>query len=154
MKRGGPLKRSELKRGTTQLKRSNMPRATKPMRQVSKKKAKQSRTFQPQRNAFKAELGCPCGRIASDCHEIWGGGVRFITCELREFWIAACRPHHEEIQGWVGAKRAWQYALKQIVDNAYYSLEKLNEYATGRVSEAEVVSAKAQVEQWLREIKR
>ena len=144
MKRSGPIKRTKgLDRGKSQLKRSYI-------RKRSQKKAKQDRAFGPIRKAFK-EMGCPCGRIATDTHEIHGAGVRCKTVELRELWIAACRKHHEFIQD---KDKAWQYALKSFVDPEWYSLDKLNEYALRMVAKAEVEAEMPVVESWLREIRR
>ena len=144
MKRGGPLKRTELKRGASQLKRS-------PLKRQSKKRAKQSRAIGPIRKAFREEMGCVCGRVAIEVHEIWGGGVRFKTVELREFWLALCRKCHNEIQD---SPKPFQYALKSMVDGYYYDLRALNEYAIGKVSESEVFSAREAVETWLKEIRK
>lgn len=149
MNRGkSQLKRTELKRGTSQLKRS-------PIARTSPKNRKQTSKFGPIRAAFKKELGCPCGRIATDVHEVHGGSSRGVTFEKREAWIALCREHHEEVQDW--SDKVYQYALKQITDPTAYDRVKLNElagWAEESISESEVVSALSEVEAWIREIRK
>lgn len=145
MKLSGNLKRTTpLKRGTSQLKRS-------PLKQMSSKKRKQTLQFQPAREAFKAELGCVCGRVATDTHEVWGGACRSKSFECREGWLPGCRAHHVEIQDWSKAK---QYALKQIIDPDWYDLEKLNELGLRRVSAEEVEAEMAAVKEWIQNIRR
>lgn len=149
MKRGGPLKRkTPMNSGDIQLRRTRL-------NPVSPKKRKQTSKFGPIRAAFKKELGCPCGRIATDVHEIHGGSSRGITFEKREAWIALCREHHEEVQDW--SDKRYQYALKQITDPAAYDRVKLNElagWAEEAISEAEVEEALPDVQKWIKEIRR
>jgi len=142
------MKRSQLRRSTKPMKRSRL----KPQ---SKKRAKQNRMIQPIREAFKAELGCPCGRAATDTHEIHGGASRFLTVNEREAWIALCREHHEEVQDW--SDKEYQYALKKLTDPAFYdrvTLNRLARWADEAISEAEVEAVLPDVQAWIREIKR
>ena len=141
MKRGGPLKRTELKRGTKPMKRSRL-------NPVSKRTAKLKRETNPARHAYVSEIGkCVCGKPAVDCHEIAAGtGNRPEALKNRFAWLALCRACHERLQG---SDMDFQYALKCLQDRNYYDREGLNFLRRGKendsVSESDALFAAYQL---------
>jgi hypothetical protein len=105
--------------------------ARKPIRRRNPKTAAEDRALAPVRRNFVLEMGrCPVtGGLATDCHEIAGGSVRFITKKERCFWLALSREGHEQVQYWPKAK---QLALKLLQDPANFNLDRFAEVYRGK----------------------
>lgn len=80
----------------SQLKRTPLKRPTKPIRQVSKKRAKQNAQYLKERTEFLDGKICPItGRPATEIHHINGReNDRLID---KKYWLAVTREGHQKI---------------------------------------------------------
>ncbi len=121
MKRGAPLKRTPIARGTKPLKRTKMSRSA-----GSQKRSEWSDLSRKHR---LAEPGCEmCGAPASDTHHLWSRGRGGPTIVPHGLLRSMCRPCHEWLHhtgdgqihgretGWLLSAEAGQRTLDALLE--------------------------------------
>lgn len=95
MKRTPLNRKTPLRRGTSQLKRTRL-------KPVSDKRRKVKREVDPHRRHYVDETPL-CERCyavkPTDCHEIAAGAHRHRAERRANCWLALCRPCHDVVQG-------------------------------------------------------
>jgi hypothetical protein len=99
------------------------------LKPMSDDRRQRERQYGPIRKAYVQSRPCAVtGGLATECHEMHGGGARKQTYCEPCMWLALCRVAHEKVQYWPKGK---QLALKLLSDFENFDLERFNELYRG-----------------------